>query len=59
MINQKETEKQIGYIRFIEAETCIIYKGSNKSEACKYISENKDKIPYSSTINMWSLVNGY
>ena len=24
-----------------------------------YISENKDKVPPSSSINMWSIVNGY
>tara|TARA_R110000764_G_C10770660_1_gene354855 strand:- start:7 stop:177 length:171 start_codon:yes stop_codon:yes gene_type:complete len=55
----KETKKQLDYIRFIEEETGIEYKGNTKAEASKYISENKDKIPYSSTINMWALVNGY
>ena len=55
----KETQKQLDYIRFIEEETGIEYKGNTKEEASKYISENKDKIPYSSTINMWALVNGY
>ena len=55
----KETEKQLNYIEFIEKETGIAYKGSTKSEASKYISENKDKVPVSSSINMWALVNGY
>ena len=55
----KETQKQLDYIRFIEEETSIEYKGNTKAEASKYISENKDKIPYSSSINMWALVNGY
>ena len=55
----KETKKQLDYIRFIEEETGIEYKGNTKAEASEYISENKDKIPYSSTINMWALVNGY
>ena len=52
----KETKKQLDYIRFIEEETGIEYKGNTKAEAIKYISENKDN---SSTINMWALVNGY
>ena len=55
----KETEKQLSYIRFIEEETGIYYNGSTKAEASKYISENKDKVPVSSTVNMWALVNGY
>jgi hypothetical protein len=55
----KETKKQLNYIRFIEEETGVKYNGTTKSEASKYISENKDKIPYSSTVNMWSLVKGY
>jgi hypothetical protein len=55
----KETEKQLEYIRFIEEETGIIYNGTTKQEASKYISENKDKIPASASINMWALVNGY
>lgn len=41
----KETEKQLEYIRFIEEETGIIYKGQTKKEASMYISENKDKAP--------------
>lgn len=55
----KETEKQLEYIRFIEEETGIIYDGKTKQEASKYISENKDKVPTSGSINMWALVNGY
>ena len=55
----KETEKQLEYIRFIEEETGIIYKGQTKQEASKYISENKDKVPASALINMWALVKGY
>jgi len=55
----KETERQLSYIKFIEEETGIDYKGITKAEASKYISENKDKVPYSSSINMWALVNGY
>lgn len=55
----KETQKQLDYIRFIEEETGIEYKGNTKAEASKYISENKDKVPIYSSINMWALVNGY
>ena len=55
----KETKKQLEYIRFIEDETGITYKGKTKEEASKYISENKDKIPASGSINMWALVKGY
>jgi hypothetical protein len=55
----KETEKQLSYIEFIEEETGISYKGNTKAEASKYISENKDKVPASSSISMWALVNGY
>ncbi len=55
----KETEKQLEYIRFIEEETGVIYKGQTKQEASKYISENKDKVPASGSISMWALVNGY
>ena len=46
-LKMKETEKQLEYIRFIEDETGIIYKGKTKQEASNYISENKDKIPNS------------
>ena len=55
----KETERQLSYIKFIEEETGIYYKGSTKTEASEYISKNKDKVPISSSINMWALVNGY
>ena len=55
----KETEKQLSYIEFIEEETGIEYKGNTKAEASKYISEHKDKVPASSSISMWALVNGY
>lgn len=55
----QETEKQLEYIRFIEEETGIIYDGKTKQEASKYISENKDKVPVSSSINMWALVKCY
>jgi len=55
----KETQKQLNYIKFIVKETGIDYKGNTKAEASKYISKNKDKVSYSSTINMWALVNGY
>jgi hypothetical protein len=54
-----ETQKQLDYIRFIAEETGIEYKGNTKAEAGNYIAENKDKIPHSSNINMWALVNGY
>ena len=53
------TEKQLKYISFIEEETGIKYSGKNKKDASDYISENKDKIPASGSINMWALVNGY
>lgn len=55
----KETEKQLDYIRFIEEETGIKYNGNTKEEASKYISENKDKIPVSSSISMWAFIKGY
>lgn len=55
----KETKKQLKYIKFIEEETGIEYKGSTKEEASEYISENKDKIPHSSSTSMWALVKGY
>lgn len=55
----KESKKQINYIKFIEEETNIEYKGTSNIEASKYISENKDKISHSSSINMWALVKGY
>ena len=58
-LKMKETEKQLEYIKFIEDETGIIYKGKTKQEASNYISENKDKIHASGSINMWALVNGY
>jgi hypothetical protein len=54
-----ETIKQLKYISYIESETGIKYNGKTRYEACKYISENKDKIDYCSTVNMWSLINGY
>ena len=59
MESVKETEKQLNYIRFIEDETGIIYNGKTKEEASNYISENKDKLPADSSINMWALVKGY
>lgn len=55
----KITEKQKSYISFIECETGIIFNGTTKEEASKYIDENKNKIPVSSSINMWALVKGY
>lgn len=54
-----ETKKQLSYIRFIEDETGITYKGNSKEEATKYISENKNKVPSSSSMNMWAIVKGY
>lgn len=53
------TEKQLDFIEFIEQETGIKFKGTTKEDASKYISENKNKIPVSASINMWALVNGY
>jgi hypothetical protein len=55
----KETKKQLDYIRFIESETGVQYKGNSKSDAIKYISENKSKVPHCSTVNTWALENGY
>ena len=55
----EETKKQLDYIRFIESETGVQYKGSSKSDAVKYISENKNKVPHCSTVNTWALENGY
>jgi hypothetical protein len=53
------TKKQLEYISFIEEETGILFKGYSKEDASKYISENKNKVPMSSSINMWALVKGY
>lgn len=53
------TEKQRSYITFIEDETGIIFSGTTKEDATIYISENKDKVPASGSMNMWALVNGY
>ena len=53
------TSKQLKYIEFIVEETGIEYKGNTKQEASDYISKNKDKLPPSSTNNIWALVNGY
>ncbi len=53
------TEKQKSYIIFIEDETGIIFNGTTKEEASKYIDENKNKVPSTSSINMWALVKGY
>jgi hypothetical protein len=55
----RESEKQLSYIKFIAEETGVEYKGSTKAEASEYISINKDKIPPSSSVDMWALVNGY
>jgi hypothetical protein len=53
------TERQKEFIDFIQDETGIIFTGCTKDEARKYISENKDKIPASGSMNMWAIVNGY
>ena len=55
----KETEKQLEYIKFIESETGIVYKGKTKQEASVYISENKDKVSASGSENMWAVVKVY
>lgn len=55
----KETKAQLSYINFIEETTGIKYNGNSKTDASKYISDNKSKIPISESINMWSLINGY
>ena len=59
MSTNEITKKQKNYIDFIEDETGIIFIGKTKKEATKYISENKDKVPVSGSINMWALTNGY
>lgn len=51
------SNKIFEWIKFIEQETGIPYKGKTIKEAETYISENKDKVPASGSINMWSLVN--
>jgi predicted RNase H-like HicB family nuclease len=53
------TEKQRSYVAFIQEETGIVFNGTTKQEASKYISENKNKVPASASINMWALVKGY
>jgi hypothetical protein len=53
------TERQREFINFIQDETGIIFTGCTKDEARKYITENKDKIPPSGSMNMWAIVNGY
>lgn len=55
----KATKKQLDYIRFIEQETGIDYKGNTKAEASKYISENKGNLPHYSNESDWAIVNGY
>lgn len=55
----KPTKKQISYISFIEEETGVVYNGKTKQDASNYISKNKDKIPFYSNINTWSIINGY
>lgn len=55
----KMTERQKEFIDFIQDETGIIFTGCTKEEASTYITENKDKIPPSGSMNMWAIVNGY
>jgi len=49
------TKRQLEYIKFIEENTGIKYRGRTKQDASKYISENKDRV----LTNTWALVNGY
>lgn len=56
---EKETDKQLEFIKFIQSETGVMYNGKSKIDASKYISENKSKLPIDSNINEWSLNNGY
>ena len=58
-INIKPTEKQLQYISFIESETGIRFTGTTKSEASKYIDENKSKIPFDAYESDWAIINGY
>lgn len=58
-MKEKETEKQIEYIRFIESETGIVYLGNSKKEASEYISKNKSKLSFDSIENTWAIENGY
>ena len=55
----EETQKQLDYIRFIENETGIKYKGNSRADASKYIDENKDKIPPTAYESDWAIINGY
>lgn len=56
---EKETKKQLSYIKYIEDSTGIVYEGSTKADASKYIAENKDKIPEEYSMSTWSIINGY
>jgi hypothetical protein len=55
----QETQKQLDYIKFIENQTGIKYKGNNRNDASKYIDENKNKIPLTAYESDWAIINGY
>jgi hypothetical protein len=53
---EKPTEKQLEYIESIEDNTGIIFTGTTKEEASKYISANKN---HPANQNEWAIINGY
>lgn len=59
MKTEEPTIKQIEYIKFIERETGIIFKGKTKQKASIFIDKNKIKIPFDAYQNDWSISNGY
>ncbi len=52
----KATEKQLEYIKSIEANTDIVFTGSTRKEAAEYITANKNHLENE---NEWAIVNGY
>ena len=59
METQKETNKQLEYISFIQEHTGVIYNGRGKSAASKYIDDNKGKVPNWAYESYWAIENGY
>jgi hypothetical protein len=53
---EKPTQKQLDYIESIEENTGIIFTGTTKEEASKYISANKN---HPGMQNEWAIINGY
>jgi hypothetical protein len=56
MKKEKPRQKQLDYIKSIEENTGIIFTGTTKEEAAKYISANKN---HPGMQNEWAIINGY